>query len=321
VDLLLRRGLDPNTREKGDNTYAMHWAAAAGHIDVVRRLIEAGGDVIGLGDDHELEVIGWASCWDGCDDDVHRAVVDLLVKHGAHHHIFSAVALGVADEVRRIVAADANALTRRMSRNENNATPLHFAVRMHRREMVALLIELGADPLAVDGSGFPVALYATTPDIDRPVMARIHAMTAAEILSAERGSRPARGERLDLLAALSLRDFAMAERLVRAKPELLQPGGTNGGALHVVAKRGDADAVRWLLAHGASPNALWAHWDSNVTPLHLAVFGNHPNVVRLLLEAGADPTIKDSKHDSDALGWAEFFGHNDTVKALRAQAR
>ena len=31
VDLLLKRGLDVNTREKGDNTYAMHWAAAAGH--------------------------------------------------------------------------------------------------------------------------------------------------------------------------------------------------------------------------------------------------------------------------------------------------
>ena len=30
VDLLLKRGLDVNTREKGDNTYAMHWAAAAG---------------------------------------------------------------------------------------------------------------------------------------------------------------------------------------------------------------------------------------------------------------------------------------------------
>ena len=30
VDELLKRGLDVNTREKGDNTYAMHWAAAAG---------------------------------------------------------------------------------------------------------------------------------------------------------------------------------------------------------------------------------------------------------------------------------------------------
>src|SRR5262249_145677 len=32
VDLLLKRGLDVNTREKGDNTYAMHWAAAAGQL-------------------------------------------------------------------------------------------------------------------------------------------------------------------------------------------------------------------------------------------------------------------------------------------------
>src|SRR5262245_33525818 len=80
VDLLLKRGLDVNTREKGDNTYAMHWAAAGGHVDVVRRLADAGGDVVGGGDDHQMEVIGWASCWDGCNDAAHRAVVDVLVS-------------------------------------------------------------------------------------------------------------------------------------------------------------------------------------------------------------------------------------------------
>ena len=61
VELLLQRGLNVNSREKGDNTYAMHWAAAAGHLDVVRRLADAGGDVVGHGDDHQLEVIGWAT--------------------------------------------------------------------------------------------------------------------------------------------------------------------------------------------------------------------------------------------------------------------
>jgi hypothetical protein len=29
-------------------------------------------------------------------------------------------------------------------------------------------------------------------------------------------------------------------------------------------------------------------------------------VVRLLLTAGADPSIRDSKHDGDAIGWAEY---------------
>lgn len=61
MDLLLARGLPVNVREKGDNTCAMHWAAAQGHLEVVRRLADAGGDVVGHGDDHELEVIGWAT--------------------------------------------------------------------------------------------------------------------------------------------------------------------------------------------------------------------------------------------------------------------
>ena len=43
-----------------------------------------------------------------------------------------------------------------------------------------------------------------------------------------------------------------------------------GGALHLTAKRGDAAAVRWLLERGADPNARWGHWDAEVTPLHLA---------------------------------------------------
>jgi Ankyrin repeat len=43
-----------------------------------------------------------------------------------------------------------------------------------------------------------------------------------------------------------------------------------------------------------------------VTPLHLAAAEGHAEVVRLLLAAGADPTIRDSKHDGDAAGWAEY---------------
>jgi ankyrin repeat protein len=85
-----------------------------------------------------------------------------------------------------------------------------------------------------------------------------------------------------------------------------------------MAKRGDARGVAWLLEHGADPNARWAHWDAEVTPLHLATLGDHPDAVRLLLKGGADPTIRDSKHDSDALGWAEFFGNAKIVALLKA---
>jgi ankyrin repeat protein len=312
VNLLLSRELDVNAREKGDDTYAMHWAAAAGHVDVVRRLIDAGGDVIGHGDDHGLEVIGWASCWDGCDDDAHRAIVDLLVSHGARHHIFSGIALGLEGEVRRIVAHDRSALSRRLTRNENNQTPLHFAVRMKRPAMVALLLELGADPLAADADGNLAPIYADTPGVDEPVMEAIRRLTLAELASADRGSRRVNANPMDLVAAVSLGDWATAERVLRDIPDL-----ANRGALQLLAKRNDVRGVRWLLEHGADPNARAPHWDAVVTALHLAAWKGHAAVVRMLLDAGADPSIRDTKHDGDALGWAEHGGSVEAVRILR----
>jgi ankyrin repeat protein len=295
VDLLLERGLDVNVREKGDSTYPMHWAAAEGHLEVVRRLAGAGGDVVGRGDDHALEVIGWATCFDHCQE----AVAKFLVSRGARYHIFSAIAMNLADEARRIVAADPAALSRPMSRNEDYRLPLHFAVQRNRPEMVALLLDLGADPLATDGSGFPASAYATAPGIDRSVLEAIRA----------RGAQ-------DLFTALALDDGEEAERLRRESPAVID----RGGVLHLMAKRNHRAAVKWLLDHGADPNALWGHWDAEVTPLHLAASQGHADVVRLLLEAGADPQIRDSKHGGDALGWAYHFGQRKVVQILEAHA-
>jgi ankyrin repeat protein len=317
VDLLLARGLDVNVRERGDNTCAMHWAAAHGHLDVVARLADAGGDVVGQGDDHQLDVIGWATCWDPCQSDVAR----LLVSRGARHHIFSAVAMNLADEVRQIVANDRSALNRRLSRSDGHQMPLHLAVRKNLPEMVSLLVQLGADPLAVEGEGFTAAAYATTKDVDRPVMEAIARLTSAELVSADRGHRLAAVGMLDLIAALCVRDWTTAERLLRENPALIGPGGKAVGALHLMAKRNDAMAMTWLLEHGAEPNARWGHWNAEVTPLHLAAMQGHVEIVRLLVRAGADPSIRDTAHDSDPLGWARFLKRSDVVRLLENAGR
>jgi ankyrin repeat protein len=120
--------------------------------------------------------------------------------------------------------------------------------------------------------------------------------------------------------ALALGEWETASSLLRENPSAVQPGSLSAGVLPLMAKRGDFKAVKWLLDHGVDPNALWAHWDADVTPLHLAVMQDHPEVVRLLVAAGADPRIRDSKHDSDAIGWAEFFRRQDIIRILEAHA-
>ena len=295
VALLVARGLDVNGRERGDNTYPIHWAAVAGHRPVVTWLADHGADIVGYGDDHLYEVIGWATCFDAC----HCDVAALLVQRGARHHIFSALACELADEVRAIVAANPDALQQRSSRNEEFRLPLHFAVLKNLPDMVELLLDLGADPRGVDGSGFPVVVYATAPDVDAAIL---HLLVK-------------RGGTHDLLTALAAGDWTAAERF---RTEIGHEAGVAGnGALHLMARRGNLAAVNWLLERGADPNGRWNHWDASVTALHMAAAFGHVDVVRRLLAAGADPRIHDSKHDGDALGWAQHFRREEVLAVLR----
>ncbi|HYS54417.1 MAG TPA: ankyrin repeat domain-containing protein [Thermoanaerobaculia bacterium] len=149
VRLLLENGADPNAREAGDNTYPLHWAAASGNIEIVRALLDAGGDVHGVGDAHDGGVIGWAT-----NENEHRAeVVSLLVERGARHHIFSAINLGDLQLIEKVVEEDPAALDRRMSRFERGQTPLHAAINRKRYDILDLLIDIGADVEAKDMGG------------------------------------------------------------------------------------------------------------------------------------------------------------------------
>jgi hypothetical protein len=87
----------------------------------------------------------------------------------------------------------------------------------------------------VDGSGHTAAVYASSPAVDLAAMEAIHAMTAAELVSAARGQRTPSFGTIDLVAALALGDFDTAERLF--------PLVEADGALHLMAKRGDAAGV------------------------------------------------------------------------------
>ena len=77
VRLLLDRGADPNVRCEGDSATPLHFAAEKEAVDMIRLLVEHGADPIGEGDYHELEVIGWATCFGKGRKDM----IDYLIAH------------------------------------------------------------------------------------------------------------------------------------------------------------------------------------------------------------------------------------------------
>lgn len=60
-------------------------------------------------------------------------------------------------------------------------------------------------------------------------------------------------------------------------------------------------------------------WGCNHTALHMSIENGAIDIARLLLDAGADPNIRDDKFGATALGWAEFFGKADFAELIRAK--
>ncbi|HEX9473025.1 MAG TPA: ankyrin repeat domain-containing protein [Steroidobacteraceae bacterium] len=89
--------------------------------------------------------------------------------------------------------------------------------------------------------------------------------------------------------------------------------GTGETALQSAATAGQTNIVVFLLDHGADPNRGDA---GNMTPLHGASYGNHPEAARLLLRAGAHVDEVLSKIKTTPLMVAASKGHREVVDIL-----
>jgi hypothetical protein len=58
-------------------------------------------------------------------------------------------------------------------------------------------------------------------------------------------------------------------------------------------------------------------WDCNHTALHMTAENGALNLSRMLLDAGADPNIRDDKYGATALGWADFFRRDELATLVR----
>jgi uncharacterized protein len=89
--------------------------------------------------------------------------------------------------------------------------------------------------------------------------------------------------------------------------------------LHEAVKRGDVPRIRRLLeADGGLANARSESDARGTYPLHVAAEFGHAAAARLLLDYGADVSLRDAENDAIALCWAAFFGRPDVVAVLLA---
>lgn len=89
--------------------------------------------------------------------------------------------------------------------------------------------------------------------------------------------------------------------------------GVVGTPLFYAAHFGDPASVKFLLEHGANPNARDGKWQ---TPLSVAVVNNHAEAVQLLVDSGADATALVGEAREYLLAVAVQKGNSAVVRSL-----
>ena len=170
-------------------------------------------------------------------------------------------------------------------------------------ELGHLLLDLGARVDAIDETGGTALTVAVREAADPSIIAMLEQA----------------GVTLDLLSAVTLKRYDLAAHMLQEDPARVGLDGRDTIALHLLVAKKNADAVRWLIDRGVDVNAKRVLWDCNHTALHVTteLEGGAIELTRMLLDAGADPNIRDDKYHATVLGWAEYCGQPQIADLLR----
>ena len=143
------------------------------------------------------------------------------------------------------------------------------------------------------------------------------------IVASRIGNRPPIRKRLDeaLVWASKSGRTTVLPRLLRAGARM-DADPYRGTPLIWAAVCNRMETAAWLIDHGASIN-LKATFGGlthgqGITALHMAAQSGHLAMVKMLIERGADPAIRDDLHNGDAEGAANFFGQIAVRDYLRS---
>jgi peptide-methionine (S)-S-oxide reductase len=112
----------------------------------------------------------------------------------------------------------------------------------------------------------------------------------------------ARGAALTLASAVCLGRWGDASRLAQTASD-----GEKQFAFVLAALNGKVDALKWMIGAGVDVNRPSRDLYSHGTPLHHAVCSGSVEAVKVLVEAGADLSAKDTAWSGTPLSWAEYY--------------
>jgi ankyrin repeat protein len=310
--IALRRLLERNPRiglSEYWYTPAIHFAVREGHLEAAQLLLDAGAhpEWNGL---HDGSLIQMAS--ERGYTEIARLLERTRDRRGiirtqpADHPIHAAATRGDVAEVRRLLDADPGLVD---LGDSSGASPLHRAVRGGSFETVALLLDRGANVHAFRGAarGLSGGLWRDLQTIDLAIWCEGGPNGAARIARL----LVTRGATYDLTVAAALGDAAQVGRMLDADPDRINEKRPSGRRpLSAAVHFGHDEIVRLLLERGADPT-----WEETTAPrglsLHEAARAGNRALVELLLAHGADP---DSTVDSS--GSATFAAATPEIRSL-----
>lgn len=185
------------------------------------------------------------------------------------------------------------------------AMQLQWAASHGMVERVRLLLAHGVDP---DGqSGHPVFGGRSAAEL----AAQRGDDAIADELVAAGATATTLGPEDQLVAACLRADRTAAERLIADDPEIVSRVEQHEGPMVLAAEARTTDAMRLMVDLGFDVNAL-----GRITALHEAASTGDVDTVRVLLELGADPNVRDRAVDAPPLGWARHGGHDEVAAIL-----
>ncbi|MET0281884.1 MAG: ankyrin repeat domain-containing protein [Steroidobacteraceae bacterium] len=275
---LLRERAAVNAAE-GDGSTALHWAAYADDLGMVKMLLAADADVNAATRLQAVTPLYMAS------QTGDAALIDLLVKHGANPNqanwqgttpLMIAAASGSAQAVDVLVAHGADVNARESLREQ---TALMFAANLNRADAIRALIAHGADP-DLASKVVPATRYERP---RRPAAAKAAGANGTAVPAAD----PAEEDEDDAPKPATPAPLNSANNSGQGysrQTKAVKMGGFS--PLHYAAREGNAEAIKALLEGGADKNL--PSGSEQTTPLLLAIHNGHFDAARVLLEHGAD---------------------------------